>query len=239
MIEGLESVRGCPRVNVRAVGKKFDVRAHVLLDADLKFADVHRIASSIGMRIKRMVPHARVFIHTEPAPGGNKALTTTIREISENVPRSRGVHNIHIQRLDGRLGVDMHLEIGASATIEQAHETVVEVEKRLRRAVPHLGTVNVHIESASDRIANEISQVDPEIRWYVEHVAKHSPGVERVSGVKVSRVGGQLHVVFKCFFAPDTSVQQAHAATRELEEHIRRAYPNVARIAILEEPANN
>lgn len=122
-------------------------------------------------------------------------------------------------------------------TLKQAYDTALEAEARIREAIPELSIVHVHVESASDNITNELMQVDPEIKWYVEHVAKRMRLVKGVNGVKVYRVGGQLHVIFNCLFAPNISTQQACEVARKIEDAIRKAYPNIKRIDIVKKPA--
>ena len=236
VVEDLPEVKACPQVSVRAAGKRFEVRVHVLLDSNLWFSEVHRIVSAVQGSVSALIPYAQVFVHTEPAPGDRRSLAQLVRQTVAGVPGSRSAHNVQIQRFDGKLGVDFHLEVGANLTLKQAYDTALEAEARIREAIPELSIVHVHVESASDNITNELMQVDPEIKWYVEHVAKRIPLVKGVNGIKVYRTGGQLHVIFNCLFAPSISMRQACEVARKIEDAIRKAYPNIKRIDIVEKP---
>jgi divalent metal cation (Fe/Co/Zn/Cd) transporter len=159
-----------------------------------------------------------------------------IKETAEGVPGSRGVHNIHIQKINGKLLVDFHLEVSANITIKQAHDISEEVERRIRALNLGFEDVTVHIESASDRISREMIGVDAELELYIEHVAKRFPEVKKVHDIEVRRIGGNLHLVLHCHFDPEISLEKAHEISNEIEKAVRSEYPSVTRIDIHEEP---
>ena len=74
------------------------------------------------------------------------------------------------------------------------------------------------------------------MKWYIEDAAKHFPEIKDVQGIIISRVGDSLHIVLKCYFDPNISMEQTHAISNKLEEAIKNAYPKVDRIDIHEEP---
>jgi len=224
-------------VSVRITGKRFDVDMHVSLDSNLRFEDVHKIASNIEREVKSVVPNARVTVHTEPLGYGRGELRTLVKEVAEGVPSSRGVHNIHIQKINGKLCVDLHLEVSANMTVKQAHEVSDQIEKRLRAAKLDISEITIHMESALDRISRELNRGGTELKWYVEHAAKRFPEIKTVHGIKIRKIGESLHVVIRCHFDPNISVKQAHETSSNLEKAIKSAYPNIDRIDVHEEPA--
>jgi divalent metal cation (Fe/Co/Zn/Cd) transporter len=210
---------------------------HVLLDKNLSFEDTHKIASNIEREVKGVVPNARVTIHTEPLGGSRESIWRLVRDIAEGVPGSRGVHNIHIQEIDGKLCVDLHLEVSANMTVKQSHEVSEQVETRIKVAIPNISEVTVHMESASERISRELTGVETEMESFIEHVAERFPEIRHVHGIEIRKVGDNLHVVMQCHFDPNINMEKAHEISNNLEREIRSAYPRVARIDVHEEPA--
>ena len=86
-------------------------------------------------------------IHTEPTGNGHQNIWDLFKEISEETQGSRGVHNIHIQKIDGNFGVDLHLEVSANMTVKQAHDVSDEVERKIKEADPKITEITIHIES--------------------------------------------------------------------------------------------
>ena len=237
-LEAMKDVRGCHQVTVRMTGKRLDVSAHVFVDSNLRFEEVHRIVSKIEREVKKKLRgNARVTVQTEPIGHNSHDLVKVVKDIAESVPGSRGVHDIHIQKIAGKLCVDLHLEVRANMTVKQAHEISVRVEKGLRAELD-ISEITIHIEDASDLIARErLSGDATELEWYIEHAAKLFPEIKTAHGIKIRTVNDKTHLAFSCHFEPNITVKHAHEVSEKLQSMIRSAYPDVERIDIHEEPA--
>ncbi len=236
-VEAIKEVKGYHQLSVRMTGKRFYVEMHVLLDSNLRFEDTHRIASSIEREVRKVVPNSRVTVHTEPVGETRESVWALVKETAEEVPGSRGVHNIHIQEINGKLCVDLHLEVSANMTVKQAHTVSEQVEQRVKKANPKISEVTVHMESASERISREQTGVETELESYIEHVAERFPEIKHVHGIEVRRVGDALHVVLNCHFDPNVTMARAHEISNGLEREVKSAFPRIARIDVHEEPA--
>jgi divalent metal cation (Fe/Co/Zn/Cd) transporter len=236
-VEAVKAVRDCHQVSVRISGKRFDVDMHISLDNNLRFEDVHKIASDVEVEVKRMLPHSRITIHTEPIGKGREDLRMLIKGVAESVPGSRGVHNVHIQEIGGRLCVDLHLEVSAEITVKQAHEVSNQVEQKLKESKLNISDITVHMESASDLISRELTGTESELQSYVEDLVKGYPEIKSVHGIRIRKIGGHLHLVLRCHFDPNINMEQAHALSSNIEKAIKGVFPNIDRIDIHEEPA--
>ena len=233
-VRGVKDVR---QVNVRISGKRLDVSLLVALDESEVAEDPHRISLKIEREILSEFPNARVAISTEPSENGQQDLWKLVKQIAEGTPGSRGVHNIHVQKVGKTLCVDLHLEVSANLTVKQAHDVADDVEKRVREASPTLGDITVHIESASERVSRELAGVETELEPFIQHVAESLPEIKSVSGIRVRRLGDVLHLVLQCQFSPNLSIAKAHEVSNRLEKEIKTTFPRIVRIDIHEEPA--
>lgn len=232
----VKDVKDCHQVSVRAIGKRFDVDMHVSLDTNLRFEAVHKIASDVEREVKNILPNARVTVHTEPVGNSEHNIWGLVKSVAEETPGSRGIHNIHIQEIDGKIYVDFHLEVAASITVKQAHEIANQVETKLKEADHRISGITAHIETASDIISRELTEIETDMKWFIEDAALRFPEVKDVQGIVIGRVGEKLHVVLKCYFDPNISMEQTHAISDQLEKAIKSAYPSVERIFVHEEP---
>jgi divalent metal cation (Fe/Co/Zn/Cd) transporter len=236
-IESMKDVRGCHEVRARIIGKRMEISAHVLLDSSLRFDQVHKIVSDIESEVRKKVwRFARITIQTEPIGDSSYDMGKLVKNVAESVPGSRGVHDVHIQRIAGKLCVDLHLEVSANLTVKEAHDVADQIEKKLRSETD-ITEVTIHIESASDLITRELKGDTRKLRWYVEDAVKGFPEIKTVHGVEIRKLEDRTHVVLSCHFDPNVTVKQAHDVTDKLENMIRSAYPDVDRIDIHEEPA--
>ena len=236
-VEAMKEVKGVRQPIVRVSGKRIDVVIPVLLDSNLGWEESHRISLNVEREVTKEFPEARVTIHTEPLGDGSESLWKLVKDVAEGTPGSRGVHNIHIQRIDEKLYVDLHLEVSANMTVKQAHDVAEQVEARIEAAVPSIAEVTVHIESASERVSRELAGVQTELDSYIEHVAERFPEIREVCRISIRRFGNATHLVLKCRFDQDLSIEKAHEIATKLEKEIRSDYPNITRIDIHEEPA--
>jgi divalent metal cation (Fe/Co/Zn/Cd) transporter len=232
----LSGVKGFSQLSVRLIGKRFDVSMRVLLDSNAKF-EPHQVALNIEKEVKKIIPNSRVAIDTESFGNHREDVWRLVKETAEGTPGSRGVHNIHIQKMDGNLCIDLHLEVSANMTVKQAHHVADQVEKKIKAANPNVSEVTVHIESASDLISRELAGIETELESYVQDVAKRFPEIKEVHEIRVRRFDDTTHLVLHCTFDSKLSIKKAHELSNQVESAIKKAYPNVARIDIHEEPA--
>jgi divalent metal cation (Fe/Co/Zn/Cd) transporter len=235
-VEALKDVKGIRHVTVRLSAKRLDVNVHVFLNSNISGENAHKIAFDIEKKVRTLYPSARISVDTEPIKAESESIWKSVKDIAEGAPGSRGAHNIHIQTVDGGLYVDLHLEVSANMTVKQAHDVADDVEKRIRTAHPSVSGVTVHIESASERISRELSGVETELESYIEDVAKRFPEIKNVCNVRIRRFGKIIHVVLECQFDSRLTIKKAHEISNKLESAIKKAYPNIARIDVHEEP---
>jgi len=176
-VESIEGVKGVRHLDVRVSGKRLDVNILLLLGSNLELEENHRIALTVEGEVMKEFPDARVTIHTEPVGNGQESVWKLVKEIAEGTSGSRGVHNIHIQRIGEELCVDLHLEVSSNMTVKQAHQVADKVEKKIKEANPSISEVTVHIESASERVSRELAGVETELESFVEHVAEQFPEI--------------------------------------------------------------
>ena len=236
-VEGVHGVKSCHQLSVRITGKRIDVNLRALLDSSLKIDESHKVALDIEKEVKGILPSARVTIDTEPFGNGQENIWRLVKETAEETPGSRGAHNIHIQKISGKLDVDFHLEVSANMTVKQAHHVADQIEKKIKAAGSNISEVTVHIESASDRISKELAGIETELESYIEHVAEGFPEIKNVCDIRVRKFGASLHLVLQCRFDSKLSIKKAHEISSQLESMIKKTYPNVVRIDIHEEPA--
>ncbi|MCJ7631590.1 hypothetical protein MUP77_04215 [Candidatus Bathyarchaeota archaeon] len=236
-VEAIRDVRSCRLVTVHMTGKKPNVEMSIELDNSLKFEDVHKIISRVEREAKSVLPGARMTVQTEPLGQYRGDMWRLVKDTAEKVPGTRDVHNIHVQDIDGRLCVDLHLEVSANMTVKQAHDVAGRVETKLKKARSDISEITVHLESASDIVSRELGQNETELKLSIEHIVKNFPEIKEVHGIRISNIGDGKHVVLRCSFDPDLSMGQAHEITKKIESAIRDRYSNIQRIDIHEEPA--
>ena len=235
-VEQIKNVRSCDQISVRMSGKRLDVNLLVQVDENLRLEEAHKVAADVERQIVKAYPNARVAISTESISDSEKTWRA-IKDIADGLPGSRGVHNIHIQKIGEKLDVDLHLEVSANMTVKQAHDVADQLEKKIKKADRNISEATIHIETASERVSRELAGVETEMESRIEHIAKDFPEIKDVSGIEIRKFGRDVHLVLRCRFDPNLGIERAHEVTNKIEKRLRSSYPNVTRIDIHEEPA--
>lgn len=236
-VEKTRGVKRCRQLDIRMSGKRVDVSLRVSLENDPTIEQIHETALRIEKEVRDVLPNSRVAIDTEPSESTEENLWNLVKKAAEETSGSRGAHNVHVQKVDGKLDIDFHLEVSANMTVKQAHQVADEIEKKVKAANPSIAEVTAHIESASDRVSKEMAGIAADLESYIEHAAAKFPEIKNVCDVRVRKVGTSLHVVLQCRFDSKLSIGRAHEISSQLETMLKKAYPNVSRIDIHEEPA--
>jgi len=237
-IEEIPAVKGIHNIEVRMTGKRLDITAHILLDSTLEFEEVHKIVFEIEREIRKKVQRsARITVQTEPVGHVHHKMAARVVQVAEKVAGSRGVHNVHLQKVGGKWAVDLRVEVSANITVKQAHNVSTQIEHELRTALPDLGEITIHLESASDLIASELEGRGSELKWFVVHAAKRFPEIKSVHGLHIRKTGENYSLTLKCKFDSAMTIKLAHEISLKFVTSIKNAYPNVDHIDIQEEPA--
>ena len=237
-IEEVPAIKGIRDIEVRMTGKRLDITAHVLLDSTLEFEEVHRIVFEIEREIRKHAQRsARITVQTEPVGHAHHKMAVRVAQIAEKVPGSRGVHNVHLQKIAEKWAIDLRVEVSANMTVKQAHNVSARIEHELRTAIQDLGEVTIHLESASDLIASELEGRGSELKWFVVHAARRFPEIKAIPALRIRRTGDNYSLAIKCKFDSGMTIKRAHEISVKFAGAIKNAYPNVDRIDIQEEPA--
>src|SRR4029077_15683235 len=156
-VTGLKGVISTERVRVRRAGNKHFVDVTISVPRATSFEQVHAISDAVERRVGEIVP-ADVMVHMEPRAAAGEHLFDAIRAIASR--RGLAVHEISADQLDGRLFVEMHLEVPEQFSLREAHSRATELEEEIRtlpgvRASSNRSDpiVNIHIEPFGTHIA--------------------------------------------------------------------------------------
>lgn len=80
-----------------------------------------------------------------------KGFASEVRRACLGVRGVRSYHRCRARRVGSRIQADLHLQVDPSLSVGKAHEVASRVERRLRRRVPELSSVVVHVEPSNQK----------------------------------------------------------------------------------------
>jgi hypothetical protein len=230
MVKALKEVGDCSEVSMDFSTKKPRIQLRVTLNGNPGYEEAHAICSTIDRRVRHIVPNARVAIGSEASAlkENEKTIWKIVKRIAETEPGSRGAQNIHLNQVNGKVGVDFLL-LEADA---QTARTEIEVANKLKTADSRISEVVIHRESVSRLTLDERSGHGTEARCYIEDVAKHFPSL-RLINVVIRAIGDHLHVRIRV--APELTMSQErlNEAASQLGAAIKNGYHAITKVDTL------
>jgi divalent metal cation (Fe/Co/Zn/Cd) transporter len=245
-VEGLEGVLSTERVRIRRAGNQHFVDVTISVPRSASFEQVHAISDEVERRVGEIVP-ADVMVHMEPRAPAGEHLFDSIRVIAAR--RGLSVHEISADQLDGRLFIEMHLEVPEQLGLREAHQRATELEEEIRTipgvVAPADGkppVVYIHIEPLGTHIASVdgkravMEGLAYTIDIYMQSLRKEYPELVDCHAVHVREVEHKILASCHCAMNGNLPITQIHDVTAALEKRIKEQFPQVARVNIHPEP---
>lgn len=130
---------------------------HLEVSRDLDVGQAHDKATAFEASLRRALPDVgRIVTHIEPdgehviqrewTPADEKVIAEALAELSKEEGLSCLAHDLRVRMVGGELAVSFHCSIDATTKIAEAHALTERIEQALRRRLPQLGRVVIHIE---------------------------------------------------------------------------------------------
>jgi cation diffusion facilitator family transporter len=246
-VQRLEGVLSTERVRVRRAGNKHFVDVTISVPRSASFEQVHAISDEVERRVGEIVP-ADVMVHMEPRAVAGEHLFDAIRVIAARL--GLAVHEISADQLDGRLFIEMHMEVDEHLSLKEAHRRATELEDEIRK-LPGVAAssknraeakVNIHIEPLGTHIASvdgqrgEMTGLGRAIENYINTLQREFHELVDCHEVHVRQVEHKILVSCHCAMDGSLPITQIHDVTGELELRVKEHFPQIARVTIHPEP---
>ncbi|HVB97919.1 MAG TPA: cation-efflux pump [Candidatus Dormibacteraeota bacterium] len=235
--ERAEGVLAADRVRVRRAGNRHFVDLTISVPRRLGVEQAHDLSEAVEARVRAIVP-ADVVVHVEPRSDATEGLFDAIRAVAQRA--GLPIHEIAAQQLDGRLFVDLHLEVDERLSLRQAHQRATELEESIRSELGPGSEVNIHIEPLGVRIpgAEEMKDLEAAILPELERFCGEFPEISDYHHVIVRSVERRVLLSCHCAFTGQLPIPRVHDITMAIEDRLRRRFPQIDRVTIHPEPVD-
>ena len=230
-----EGVLDTERVRVRRAGQRYFVDVTISVPRTASLEQAHAASDAVESTIGRMVP-ADVMVHVEPRARSNEHLFETIRAIAQR--RGLAVHELSAHQLDGRLFVELHLEVDEKASLREAHHRATELESDILSVADPRALVNIHIEPLGARIpgAAEMKGLSVSVQKFLNSLPAEYRELTNCHEVHVRTVEHKILVSCHCAMDGGLPITQVHDITAKLEDRVKERFPQIYRLTIHPEP---
>jgi len=236
-IRGVEGVEELRSMRVRGSGAHVFVDATVGIRRTMPFERAHRIMDDIEKAIHAMQPGADVTVHAEPMQSRDESVIDKVRMIV--VEKGVGPpHNLEVHQSDGKYFIDFDVEYSKEKTFVEAHAMAEEIEEQIRREIPSVEKVTIHLEELLP-VEGELTPATEEemdLCRAIETLVLGDPRVRECTDITVLKHAPHLHVTLTCRLDSAKTLAEVHQIITQVESHLYRNFPKVRRFTLHAEP---
>ena len=238
-VERVEGVLEVEQARVRRAGAAYFVDLTVGLPRSETFEHAGQLVRTVTQAVRRVAPGADVVVHTLPRREYHESIFDRVRAVAAR--NNVNVHDLSVQSRQGRLRVELHVELDETLPLKQAHSFVSSLEAQMRREAPEIDSILTHIESEPATIEQpeELDEAQRRIGAALLRAAKEFPEVKDVHEIVVSRSGEHIYVTCHCTLPDELPMNRVHEVMTSLEDRFKLECPEVYRVTIHPEPVTD
>jgi cation diffusion facilitator family transporter len=235
-VANTEGVLRSERVRVRRSGQRYFVDVTMSVPRTASLEQAHVASDAVEQRIEGIVPDADVVVHVEPRARSDEDLFETIRAVAQR--RGLAVHELSAHQFEGRLFIELHLEVNEGSSLREAHRSATELEEDIRRATDSRARVNIHIEPLGTRIAGaeEMKGLSLSVQHFLNSLQSEYHELVNCHEVHVRSVDHKILVSCHCAMDGSLPITEVHDITAALEDRVKERFPQIFRLTIHPEP---
>ena len=233
--EKVQGVLAVDRVRLRRAGQRYFVDVTISVPRTASLEQAHATSDRVEHSIAEVVP-SDVVVHIEPRALAGDNFLETIRATAQR--RGLAVHELSAHQVEGRLFIELHLEVDERATLREAHRLSTELEEDLMREAGRDAQINVHIEPLGSHITSgeEMRELAGGVRDYINSLASEYHELVDCHEAHVRSVQHRILVSCHCAMDGNLPITQIHDVTVALEDRVKEKFPQISRVTIHPEP---
>src|SRR5215468_5189106 len=238
-IAEMDGVLAVERVRLRRAGNRYFVDATVSVPRTASLEQVHSWSDAIEKRVGEIVP-ADVVVHAEPQAPSAENLLEAIRATSQRL--GYAIHDLSVHQQEDKLFVELHLEVDEKLALREAHRQATELEDAILELPERPAEVNIHIEPMGSKIAKsssagEMRDLAEAIERFVNTLTSEYDELVNCHDVHVRQVQHHILASCHCLMKAALTITQVHDVTAALEDRVKEKFPQIFRVTIHPEPA--
>src|SRR6266481_198160 len=180
-------------------------------------------------------------VHAEPRAPQGEHLFEAIRAVAQR--KGLAIHDVTALQQDGKLFIELHLEVDENLSLREAHRQATELEGEILKIRDGSADVNIHIEPLGRHIATpdagigEMKQLSHLVEDFINTLPAEFDELVNCHDVHVRQVEHHILASCHCTMKGALPITQVHDVTAALEDRVKEKFPQIARVTIHPEPA--
>jgi cation diffusion facilitator family transporter len=238
-VSKMDGVLAVQRLRLRRAGNRYFVDATVSVPRTASLEQVHAWSDAIEQRVGEILP-SDVVVHAEPRAPQGEPFFDSIRAVAQR--RGLAIHDLSAQQNDGRLFVELHLEVDPHLSLKEAHQQATALENEIRDLRQEPTEVNIHIEplgtaiSLADAGAGNLRGLAQSIEGFLNSLPAEYHELISSHAVLARQVDHHILASCHCVMKSELPITEVHDVTAALEDRVKEKFPQIYRVTIHPEP---
>lgn len=227
------------QARVRRSGPNYFADLTLALPRRYTFEHTGELVRAATEAVHNVLPKADVVIHTVPRQPRAESIFDRVRAVAAR--NNVAVHDLSIQLVQGKLHVELHVELDETLPLVEAHSFVSALEAEILRETPEIDSVLTHIESepATIELPDEMVEEDRLIEKALREAAAHYDEIIDVHQIMVGRTREHISLSCHCTLPDELPMSRVHEIITSLEDDFKLECPEVHRVTIHPEPVTD
>jgi cation diffusion facilitator family transporter len=242
-VQEIAGIQRVSRIRVRDVGSRTFVDLEIEVPRHLSFEEINQLTGQARESVLRICPEADAIVQAVPI-AEREGVLEKIQAVAarKHVP----IHNICAHWTEQGIWIDLDLEVDPHISFDRAHEQATNLEEQLRVEMMQTGTpmaiadINVHIEPRSGELIVG-APLDPQkASLYIQRIEAIERNLKGSGGshhIELHEINGNIYLSFHLLINKGFSIAEAHGIAEEMENRLRREFPQLGRVVIHTEPS--
>ncbi|MHA2151379.1 MAG: cation diffusion facilitator family transporter [Candidatus Thorarchaeota archaeon] len=241
-VEKVSGVIECRRARVRHSGPELFIDIVVAVDETVRITEAHSVTDLIERTLVDLATRVDVVIHVEPAEGDDAQLSkmdiyNQMQVIARRLPDVHSVHNLRVFSTPDGMDIAADLEMSIGLSLEEAHSVSESFEESLKRIVPQVNDVTLHLETTiKEGPAIDITHESSNIVESVTKIMESASRSTTCEDIVVKEENNEIAVLIKCTISGEMTLTESHEIAESLKKRIIETVPEIDSVFIHFEP---
>jgi cation diffusion facilitator family transporter len=224
------------KIRVRSVGAKNFIDLTVQIARTVPFAIAHDLVDKAELALRNEYPDTDIIIHPEPVETPDETLIDKVKLL---LSRERLIaHDVQVFLVQGKYQIEFQLEFVPNEEFIHAHERVSELEMIIKREIPNVETVIIHIEESRENIvvSQDVTANAQKLSKQITAMAMSHAELIGCQVLSVLESNGEYRVSLACTVDKSHSLERVHEISTAVENKILVEFPFIKEVTIHAEP---
>ncbi|MDD2716258.1 MAG: cation diffusion facilitator family transporter [Candidatus Wallbacteria bacterium] len=238
-VEKMAGIEKVDSIKIRRGGGVVFVDIIVLAKRGISLEKSHELSLEIENEIHHLYKNSETIVHFHPSTFGEN-LFDTVNTVAARHLEIREVHDIqsYRNRQTGKFFLSLHAKFSSDTTLGQAHQVIDQFEAGLRKEIPDLDRVEVHIETLYTTELGFQQSLSDTDRESITREILADKNIKGIHDIRLHKKSTGSFLSCHILTEKNLNLKEVHQIATSAEDKIKKILPQILEAVVHVEPYN-